>query len=257
MSNEGSKTVYFLHIRKTAGTSFFKKVKASERAPQLISFDGFKKYFIYGLQERNIDLSNFMIRTHDYYGLHYFNFQHLFNSNKYTYATILRNPIDRAISYYYYVRKEREPKYQHPDYELACDLDIKDFYERPGADNEQTRILSGWHSQIFTQCNPWLLDTAKKHLSQRFSVVGLTERFDETVDLFNQKFDWNLDQNLAKAKVNLARPKQRELSQETLESLRDSHKFDLELYDFAVRLFENQLMKKETDSESTQKNSFF
>ncbi|MDY6781479.1 MAG: sulfotransferase family 2 domain-containing protein [Cyanobacteriota bacterium] len=241
MAKDESKTIYFLHIRKTAGSSFFKKVKASERAPELRSFDGFQKYFAYFLQHPKTDLSHSIIRTHAYYGMHYFNLGHLFDSGKYTYVTILRDPIDRAISYYYYVIKERKAKYKHTDSILASAVDLKAFYQRPKRDNEQTRILSGRHSKFFDKCNPWLLDTAKKHLSNNFSVVGLTERFDETVSLFNQKFDWDLNPNVANAKVNLARPKQQQLSEEILNSLRESHKFDLELYDFAVKLFEKQL----------------
>ncbi|MGK7943896.1 MAG: sulfotransferase family 2 domain-containing protein [Microcystaceae cyanobacterium] len=243
MSNQ-QKTVYFLHLRKTAGTSLAKAINSATTSPSLVSVDNWKDYFLslYFSQQPSFDGK--IIRTHSFYGIHLMNARHLISKKRYTYLTILRDPIERAISYYYYVKREREPRYKHPHADLANRLEIEDFYQKPGLKNEQTRIIAGIASKrlkTWKKGNSLLLAMAKSHLANQFAVVGITERFNETIDLINQTFNWKLPNDAPSKKVNQSRPKQDELSAETLNSLRESHQLDLELYQFAKQLFEKQL----------------
>lgn len=241
MTENKNLTVYFLHLRKTAGTSLNKIISASSNAPPILSTDSFRDYLSYSFSNKENSPGNLIVRTHSYYGIHAMNFNHLFNPDKYTYITILRDPIERAISYYFYVRRDRPKKYEHPASKFARQVDIKEFYQYSKRDNEQTRILSGYPSKFFDRCNSWLLERAKSNLMKHFSVVGVTERFDETVALINRKFDWNLDLNVPRAKVNKARPKKEELSKETINYIQNCHQFDTEIYQFARQIFEEQL----------------
>ncbi len=241
MMKNPQQTVYFLHLRKTAGTSLMKMIKASSHTPDVISVDGFRDYFNYASSHPKTDIIGRMVRTHSYYGIHLMNFNHFINKNQYTYMTVLRDPIERAISYYYYVKRHRPKKHEHPDSAIANRFDLKDFYQHTNKDNGQTKILSGAPSRLFDHCNSWILNLAKKNLASQFALVGITERFDETVNLINQTFDWQLDVNIPNAKVNPNRPKQNDLTEETLSSLRYAHQFDIQLYEFAKELFEKQV----------------
>jgi hypothetical protein len=80
-----------------------------------------------------------------------------------------------------------------------------------------------------------MLDEAKRNVEEQFSVVGLTERFDESVVLLGQAFGW---QNLVYEPVNVwESPPPAELPPETLRRIEDENWLDRELYEFAKQRF--------------------
>lgn len=246
--NKNKIAIYFVHIQKTAGTSLSAILKNDQSTPPCLRIGGFKQYFLNSFSDSD-KYDNAILGFHYYYGLHQANWKHLLGINKHTYITLLRDPIERAISYYYYVKRQRPKKYEHPSYKSAIKLDLKDFYQtgynhvyQTGYDNVQTKMLSGIQSKNVQKCNQQMLEKAQKNLANSFAVCGITERFKETVELLNFTFNWQIDtSNLLSKKVNKQRPKSTDLSTETLASLKESHQFDLQLYDFAVQLFEKQL----------------
>ena len=242
MSQESkTKDIYFLHIRKTGGTSLLKTIKRSPLASRVIHIKGFQTYFYDSLFKPQESQESSIIQTHSYYGIHSMNWKHLLNSQKYTYITLLRDPIERAISYYFYVKRDRPERYENGLYKTAKKYNIEDFYRLPKMDNGQTRILSGLPSKYFESCHPWLLKQAQKNLTNGFTAIGITERFAETLELIKQTFDWPLKNQAIRAKHNKNKPKRESLSPQVIQALRETHQLDLELYQFAQELFEKQL----------------
>jgi hypothetical protein len=86
-----------------------------------------------------------------------------------------------------------------------------------------------------------LLDMAKEHLTNAFSVVGICERFEESLMLMATTFDWEIP-FYKNRKVSRTRP---QVSPETVEMIRDHNRLDVELYEFSKSLFEESLQKKE------------
>jgi hypothetical protein len=71
-------------------------------------------------------------------------------------------------------------------------------------------------------------------------VVGLFERFDESLALMKLRFGWKL-QRYSSFNVTRARPKKRDLPRSTLDLIAEKNRFDVALYDFAAKVFQTAI----------------
>jgi hypothetical protein len=237
MHNE---SVIFLHIPKTAGTTLHRIIDRQYR-PKVC-------YFV---DRHNVGIEEFknlsperraeirMVRGHMPFGLH----QYI--PGRATYFTILREPVERVISYYYFVR--REPEHYLHDYVISQGTTLQSYVESQvslATDNFQTRIISGvWDQAGYGECSEAVLALAKRNLAEHFVVVGLTERFDETLMLLKRTFAWR-NVFYKRHNVTQGRPRQESLSAETLAVLREHNQLDLELYAYAEALFAAQIREQ-------------
>jgi hypothetical protein len=150
--------------------------------------------------------------------------------------TFLRDPVERAISHYYHYRRQTGDPIQP----LAMKSTLEEWVRDRGLvemDNGQTRRLAGEMNLPFGRVTQELLDRAKTNLARNFAVVGLTERFEESLILLQHAFGWPL-QRFALRNVGGDRLRRDEVSGETLKVIRDCNRYDLDLYPFAAGLFE-------------------
>ena len=163
-----------------------------------------------------------------------------------TYITVLREPIDRVVSLYYYTLGK-------PGHTLLVDgrTMTREAFVRGGAstetDHAQTRRVSGLDAE-FGGCTREMLDRAKGNLRERMAVVGLTERFDETLVLLRRAFGWKylLYSNYH---VNRARSTLDSLTSEVREVITRHNALDIELYQYAGELFEEAVRQQGIDFE--------
>jgi hypothetical protein len=178
-----------------------------------------------------------LLRTHMSFGIH------KYLSAPATYFTLLRDPIERIISLYYFVSSLPEPL--RPDYFPGDDMSLQDWIKKKVAidvDNAQTRMLSGGlHAVPFGQCTEEDLRRAKQNLKNHFAVVGLTKRFDETLLLLKRTLGWQEALNYTRQNVTKKRPKRDDLPTESLAVISDANRLDIELYRYAENLFEEQI----------------
>lgn len=158
------------------------------------------------------------------------------------YFTLLRDPIERAISHYHHYRRMTDDAI-HP---LAMRSTLAQWVSACGLvemDNGQTRRFAGEMNLPCGRVTPQILDRAKKNLAARFAVVGLTERFDETLMLLQQTFGWSaygfLSRNIGKN-----RPPRSQVDTATLETIAECNRYDLNLYQYAEALFEQALNER-------------
>ena len=135
-----------------------------------------------------------------------------------TYITLLRDPIDRIISLYYHsLRHHLETKMSLADFLTKF---RKNGYTsdqtRLLTDNDQTRRISGLEPP-FGMCTQATLEQAKRNLERNFSVVGTTERFDETLLLIGRTFGWKMHRPYWSKNVNASRPPASTISIRTLD----------------------------------------
>src|SRR5438876_241275 len=109
------------------------------------------------------------------------------------YVTLLRDPIDRVISHYHFVR--RSPDHHLHDAVTSRRMTLRDFVESGISrelDNGQCAWL-GWSVDLVARgdrTSPELLARAKRHLEEWFVIAGITERFDETLLLLKDRLGW-------------------------------------------------------------------
>jgi hypothetical protein len=108
-------------------------------------------------------------------------------------------------------------------------------------DNGQLRLLTGHMDDIdFGGCARTLLDEAKRNLTDHFAVVGLSERFDESLLLIRRRLGWKRlpvyrRRNVAERKSSTA-----QLSASALAAIRKHNELDLELYEWASAKFQRE-----------------
>ncbi len=234
MTNE---TVIFCHVPRTAGTTLNRIIERQ--------YDPQENYWIGRDSPDDRELRAMsperrkqirMLRGHFPFGLH-----ECFSGPS-AYFTLLREPIERVISFYFFVR--REPEHYAHEALLAKDMTLQRYVESrqtPITSNFATRMLSGtWAGKPDEPCDEDTLALAKRNLDEQFTVVGLTERFDETLLLLKQRFGWG---NVCYRQHNVtrSRPARETLSAETLAVLHEHNRLDLALYDHAKVLFERQV----------------
>lgn len=173
---------------------------------------------------------------------------HAFLARESTYITLLRDPVERVISQYFHIL--RDPSWSPHQTLHAERISLKSWASSgrfPRAANLQTARLSGADPSD-RPCPAALLQQAKRNLRERFSVVGITERFDETAIMLKRAFHWRsvlyTSQN-----VGANRPHKASIDAGTLRAIEDANRLDIELYDYARGIFEEQLSRQPADFE--------
>jgi hypothetical protein len=141
-----------------------------------------------------------------------------------TYMTLLRDPVERVLSLYYH-----DPR----DQGLCEFLQDRSY---PEADNDQVRRVAG-ADPPYGRCTPALLEQAIENLEHRFSLVGLTERFDETFLLLARMIGWD-DIWYVPHVVNTSRPRRDEVDPALLDAISERNSLDVELYAYAKKRFD-------------------
>jgi hypothetical protein len=242
-------TIIFLHIPKAAGSTLQRIIEEEYSSPAIFKIDG-------SCIQQSIDdfkqlpesqrASIAALMGHMGFGLHQFLPQPA------TYITLLRDPVERVISDYYYVL--RSPNhYRH--YEVtAKNMSLKEYVVSgisTETNNCQTRRLSGAEQEVlqkpfvsagiaFGECPVNILKLAKENLRQWFAVVGLVERFDKTLILLRRAFGWRVPLYVKK-NVTKDRPSKADISRAALSAIEEYNQLDIELYRYARGLFQDTI----------------
>lgn len=237
--NPEDRTVIFLHVPKTAGTTLIRVMEQQYRPEDVYSVVEPRDFQDLAALSETRKAEFRLLVGHMDFGAH----ELLPGSS--TYFTLLRHPIERVISHYYFMLQE--PQYQYYDIITSSHMNLKKFIESEidiMMDNVQTRMLSGKGAQLaFGTCTEEVLETAKKNLREHFTVVGLTERFDETLLLLKRAFGWQNSFYL-KRNVTTSRLKRDELPAATLDTIINANQLDMELYRYATALFKEQVHRQ-------------
>jgi hypothetical protein len=232
------RSIIYVHLPKCGGTTFNRIIEWEYPPLEVFSIDpSFFRWSYQHLlrwpQERLAHIKVF--KGHMPFGLH------KWLSQPATYITVLRDPIDRAISQYYFHLTHR----LQPGHRLAKNLTMIEFGRTLPYKNVQTKLLSGLdHGYDFMagECSADELELAKRNLATRFSMVGLTERFDESLALAKLQFGWRIEQ-YADFNVTQGRPQKDKISAAAREQIAEFNRFDVELYRYASELFDEQVQR--------------
>ena len=225
----------FTHVPKTSGTSFRRSlVEPNVGEAATYRWAGVRRFFADGAAERAF------IWGHVPFGMH------RLTGREVTYLCFLRDPVDRAVSYYYFVKDSDPTVYKHPMRDEADALSLTEFYARRKFQNWQSRFLAGfpYHylyprlaSRRFERAT---LDQASANLFGRYACFGLQERFEESLELFQRRLGWERRLEVERQKKTGKRPALSELDAPTRARLRELNALDCELYELATARFEGQ-----------------
>jgi len=234
----------FLHLPKTAGSTLRGTIERQYNSSSILHL--YESDFgeeLAAIPPSQMDRLRVVI-GHFYFGAH------TFLSKPSAYITLLRDPIERIVSHYYYAR--RAPS--HYFYDSARKLSLKEFVEycsrmsnKSGtalgycSDNDQTRQLAGQCGvPSFGTSSDEMLNIAKRNLAEHFAVVGITEEFDRSLILITRILGWR-HPFYTRQNVTRRHPRKDELPQETLDVIQAYNELDLELYCYAEKLFQKQI----------------
>jgi hypothetical protein len=237
-----SKTVIFLHLVKTAGTTLNQVL--DREYPNILSFYIPKESeeLFEGFKEKLKTRKPGLIRGHFEFGWH------AFLSRPFVYVTILREPVARVISEYFYILGKPD----HPLYDqvAAKKLSIADYVTDYNPPNAQTRKISGLTFAGNSGIPPGIeidtgnmLEIAKENLDNYFAVVGLTEKFDETLILLKREFGWDWPVYTRKIVTGKKIPME-DIPGSTIEIIKEHNQLDLELYEYARQLFNEKIRQQ-------------
>jgi hypothetical protein len=251
------KTLIFCHVPKTAGTTLNRIIESQYNPLRIHSIPGAKR--IVGI-ERFKRLSERrrrrirVLKGHVEYGLH------TYLPQPSTYMTMLREPVAQVISSYYYGLSSKA----HPLVEImnARNTTLEEYVDlAQWANNLQTKLLGGipmaevqpFESLAIAKrgetvppekflgrhADESTLAAAKSNLEREFSVVGVTDRFDESVALMIVAYGWNVP-FYQKFRETKKRPPEK-IADPAIEKIRRLNAYDIELHAFGRKLFEGAL----------------
>ncbi|MCU0569268.1 MAG: hypothetical protein MUF49_22175, partial [Oculatellaceae cyanobacterium Prado106] len=156
------------------------------------------------------------------------------------YLTMLRQPIERVISGYEFMRRNVPSRDEAmPNHVKANAMTLKEYVsdaDNLSMANSQTRHLS---SSLYKDDPEQWLAIAQQHL-QDFACFGLVERFQDSMALLAYTFGWNPLAEFQNLMVAPRRLKQDQLEPETLDIITQRNALDVTLYQFAQDLFEQR-----------------
>ena len=225
-------TLLFLHIPKAAGTTLQRVLERHVPAR--------RQYRLGAEAQASIEAFNAwpdsrrarvrLISGHFAFGVH----EQV--PGPWSYLTMLRDPLERTASFYWFVRDD-------PGHYLSRAMtteqreSLEVFARTTDAvtmDNGQTRLLSGdWGRTPFGQCGTDMLEQAKANLD-RVDAVGLSEHFDLSLLLFARRFGWS---RLGYRRANRTASRPRDLDPAAQPARDRLNALDLELYAYARERF--------------------
>jgi hypothetical protein len=231
-------TVIFVHIPKTGGSTLTEIIDRQYEDPYIFKTKRPPAQYVQKFQDLSLEKKQAiqLIRGHLYFGFH----ELLPPNQPYHYITMLREPIERVISHYYWALQS--PKaFNHPVVN-SQKMSLKEFVSsgiQIDLNNCLTRYLSGVGEESvgYGECYPEMLERAKENLKNEFACFGFTEKFDETLILFKKSLGWKKSTFYIKKNVTQNRPNVEDLAPEDLTLIKQYNEMDIELYRYALDLF--------------------
>ena len=259
----------FVHIPKTAGTTLTAVLTANQPGTRIrhggnvfkggggikhgVKFENLLDNEDGGLDGARILAGHFPLGIREY----------LPDDREVRYFTFLREPADRTLSHYFQIREKRGGEGAVTKLELPSlpeNATIEDALERGYIhDNVHTRMLSGL-VEPFGDVNEEMLEQEKRNLREELVFFGLTERFDESLVLAKRRLGLRSiiyrspasdarSGRKSTGRVNMDRPRGKDVPQELREAAEACNRYDIELYRYAQELFEAAPERRELDFE--------
>ena len=238
--------IYYIHIPKTAGTSviriFENQIYRSRFKRINPTRDIHPKKFLKDAPNYVKSILPKELSRIDLIAGHLSHGVHMDVSETFSYLTILRNPVERVISEYYYMK---QMGFFHQSVIMDENLSLEDYLYHKDTyylNNLQTRMISGTSYDMGDELDESNYNTALYNL-QNLHALGLAERLPETLALFYLKLKWPRIPLIKHVNKNLTRPETYLIQEESIKRIMEREQFDIRLYHEAEKIFQASLVK--------------
>ena len=179
--------LYFIHIPKTAGTTFRWIFYNRLTNTELFIFHPFMgEHDIESAQNMGIEQ---FAKTKVLAGPFGFGFHNHFPPHFFSYFTFLREPVSRFISEYYYILREKK----HPLYKkfVSENTTIEEFLDiciKNNDFNSQMKMIAGGNGPSSEKEQ---FQRALNNIERFFPIIGITELFNESLFLLSHYYSAN------------------------------------------------------------------
>lgn len=227
----------FLHLPKTAGVNVRETLSRQYRHLPTFIRGAPDHRALFRMPQRDREAYR-VVGGHYRFGLHL-----LFDAPS-RYLTFLRDPLERVISHHAYIRWQ--PLHEWHKLLTAADTSVEQWVKlgvADAVDNLQVRrlVLRAEEEVPFRRMTRQMLDEAKRVLEERVEFLGITERYEESIRLFARQLDWREPVTVERMNVSPNRQAAADLPPSARMAIQDHNALDIELYAFAVALFERRL----------------
>ena len=224
-SGARDRAAIFVHIGKTAGTTLNSILDRGFEPETVFTVDTYDpvpaQAQLSRLPAETLERLR-LIRGHFVYGIHEV------LSQPALYFSLLRDPCDRLMSAYGHVRSV--PSHRLHRQVVDEQLSFEEFVTSGitiETDNWQVRSLAGDADTPFGACGDGLLQKALENIRRDFALVGIAERFDDSLLVLSRMYGWR---SIGYVKLNVGRSERPKLSPSILEAIDAQIALERELY---------------------------
>ncbi|MBA4493028.1 sulfotransferase family 2 domain-containing protein [Paenactinomyces guangxiensis] len=150
---------------------------------------------------------------------------HQYFHKPFKYITMVRDPVSRIISTYYFIRSSPSNKLHSKVKRMSFEQFVTSKNQRiqTPLTNHQTRFISG-------KKNPDL-KLAIDNIREHYAFVGITEMYPESVFLLNRMMGWR-QTPYTKENITKSRPKKAPVSNDIIQYIKEKNALDYMLYEY-------------------------
>lgn len=235
-------TIIFAHMPKAAGISLNVVMRKQYPSDSVLEIDPHVHRKIRYGNLMNMPLRQTLqlkaVSGHELFEIHEW------IPNPFIYITVLRDPVERVLSFYSYILSS--PTHHMHNEMVSTNMSLDDFlsWQRSAGEvmNLQCKLLSSKYPYRESHM-PTVFAKAKNNLETYF-LVGLTEQLGEALDLFTKVFHWN-NVTIERENVTPNRIHRKDVSPSVIQKIEQANEYDMELYEIGKRLFTEQLRDPE------------
>ena len=230
--------IIHLHIPKTGGTTLRDIIQRQYLSKNILTIPTLEKSENILETVPSVKINQLeVVQGHLKYGIH-------FNLNRGAkYFAILRNPIDRVLSTYYYViSQDNNPQNLSSNDNTMSIFEYVNSGINPFLINGQTQLISGKTCSINDPLikSKELLSIAKKNIKENFIFTGTTEQFDESILLLKGILRWK-SPYYSRANKTKNKPDYKKIDKKIRDFIKAHNQLDINLYNYVKKSINDKI----------------
>jgi hypothetical protein len=230
-----------LHIPKTGGTTLRDIIQRQYRAEKILLIPKLEESENILKEVSTSQINQLkLIQGHLKYGIH----NHFHRRAKY--FSIIRDPINRVLSTYYYVLSQKNnPQNLSTSNNQMTIYDFVQSGVNPFLINGQTKLISGKTGNIDNPIieSEELFSLAKENIENDFLFLGITEMFDETILILKNMLGWHMPY-YSIANRTKKKPNYDAVNPTIISFIKEHNQLDIKLYNITKISLLNRIAKE-------------